>query len=206
MDNELLKDEELIVLYHKKDEEAFNILLRRYRVYIKRIANNYRNYPWVQYTGLDDLLGIGDLCFYTCIDTFKNDRGCSFKTYFTKCLNRKFSYLRSKVYNLKNKAMYEAISISNHHSFDRETIKDIEELAIEKSYDSLPDRSLVVKETLESINSILDKEASALEKKIFELGLHGFSLEEIANKLNIDKRSVSNARYRIRNKIKNFNT
>jgi len=203
---EELSDEKLIVLYKEKDEEAFNILLRRYRIYAKKIANNYRSYPWVQYIGMDDLLAVADVCFFVCINAFKDDRGCSFKTYFTRCLNRKFSGMRSKVYNQKNKAMYEAILVGNYSYQDQEIINDIENIVTEVNYDFLPDRNLMIKETLETIGEVLDKEASTLEKKIYELIFQGFSVEEVAEMLDIDKRSVSNAKYRIKNKIKNYDS
>jgi RNA polymerase sporulation-specific sigma factor len=58
------------------------------------------------------------------------------------------------------------------------------------------------KNVYENLLKIIQKSLSNYEYKIWRLYLSGFSTSEIANQLNTDSKSVSNAIYRIRVKLK----
>ena len=206
MRHNILQDEELIYLYRQGCEEAFGQLIDSYRRYGKMLSNHYLNYPWTKYIGFDDLLGVSDYCFYACLDSYRDDIDCTFKTFYSTCLRRRFKGLEGKVRNLKNKAMFEAVNYNYQSNNEKEKSRGIEEYVSELTYSYLPHRHLMIKETIEDVETIITRGASKLEHDIWRLSIEGYSLEEIASELNVDKRSISNARYRIKNKIKNYSS
>ena len=68
--------------------------------------------------------------------------------------------------------------------------------------DGEPSLLVIDKESVDSINGLIDKNLSKFEKSVFGLYISDYSSRDIANILGTSNKSVENAIYRIRRKLK----
>ena len=77
-----------------------------------------------------------------------------------------------------------------------------EELLRYAAEDSDPTKSLMDSEAERSLLKIIEDNLSELENKVFGMYASGMSASEMAERLDISEKSVSNTVYRIRKKLK----
>lgn len=85
------------------------------------------------------------------------------------------------------------------------TVQQPEEIDFDKKLSSEeynPENELIDKENYMSLLNLLDKNLSNYEKTVFKLYILNISYNEIAANLGTSQKSVDNAIYRIKNKIK----
>ena len=71
-----------------------------------------------------------------------------------------------------------------------------------KSVDDEPSLLVIDKESVDSINGLINRNLSKFERSVFGLYISGYSSRDIANILGTNGKSAENAIYRIRNKLK----
>lgn len=178
-----LSDLVLIQRVCSGDNEAFQLLSRRYSGLIITVAKKYYA------VGLDrnDFFQEGLMGLLSACKCYSEDRDISFRNYAALCINRRFS---SIVKRDKNKGAIPA-----------DSVVPIDELEISDNNARNPETLVLQKEQDEDFWHFLKSSLSPLELDVLKLYLEGNSYEYIAQKLSVSQKSVDNALQRIRRKI-----
>ena len=129
------------------------------------------------------------LAFYKAAESYDPKKGVTFGLYAKICVhNRLVSYMR-KYKSAKRRAL-ESLEASSYP----------DENAKRKT--GFAEEMLIASESEGRLKKLLDEEATPYEKKVFSLYLQKKTYAEIAAALGKSEKSVDNAIYRIKNKIK----
>lgn len=174
----------LIIGTRNKEQGSFELLLKSYSPLIESCVNFY---------------SVGNLEKYR--DDFRQEATVAF-------------YNSILTYNLEQTAvefgLYAKICICNALNSQIRLSKRLSNETLQDSFDDLnlidgdenPSSKLLENERLEHLFNIIRSTLSPYEYRIWKLYLSGYSVSEIANQLETDSKSVSNAVYRIRVKLK----
>ncbi len=195
MDYRDYNDYELISYINENNEEANNILIKKYEPLIHSIAN--RMLKSCPYIGLDesDLVQEGMIGLNHAISYFNEQRDIIFYTYAKACIERKMINTIIAAKRLKHRALNESISLNvddEDISFDK----------ILKDEQSNPERIVVDEVETEKLIEAIRLTLTDFELQVFELMLSYFKYGEIAEILDKDKKQVDNAMQRIKNKVR----
>lgn len=174
-----MEELELIINAQKGDAESRDILLNENRILVKLIARTFLLSDFDK----DDLVSEGMIALNRAIDTFDSSKEASFRTYATRCIKNKMLDIIRKWKNQIPPVNIEEIPESAHPSTD-------------------PIADLINDDALKAFASYLFSVLNDTEKKVLALYIEAHSYEEIAAKLNIDKKKVDNAIYSARKKVK----
>ena len=177
----------LIVSAQKGDEEAFEQLLSRYEPLIDSMVKGILDETAITLDECDDLRQEATIGFYRALMKFDAEQtDVSFGLYAKICIrNLLFSYLR------KQKAQGQPILLEDGEALMRheDPADDLAgQLAEEEAYTELSHK----------IHATL----SAYENQIWWLYLSGRTAKEISLSLDKNERSIQNAIYRIRRKLR----
>jgi len=188
-------DNELLYYISENNEEASELLYKKYEPLIKKEAKKL--YKYVKNNGVEvsDLMQEGMLGLNNAINYFSESKETLFYTYALTCIKRKMIDYVIASNRQKNKVLNNSIGIE----YDDDE-KDLYYLAPDKSLE--PENLLLSLEREKEIKEIAKKELSDLEYQIFELRINGFNHNEITEILDIDYKAVDNAIQRIKNKMK----
>ena len=175
---------DLIVKVRGGDQPAFDALTRHYAPLIISMTRLYGSMCQADEAEREDILQEAMIAFYRA--TLRYDltvTGVSFGLYAKICIrNRLISFLR-RLPNQRHLVGFEGM---------------------EQQADGMADplEDVLRKEDVARVMAIIEHELSPYEKKIFSLYMLGRTSDEIALSVGKTKKSVSNAIYRIRVKIK----
>ena len=162
------------------NEIAFSDLLDRYTPLINRSVASFR------YCGMEseDLSQEAIIALLFAVRTFRSESGVSFGLYAKICIT-------NRLITTAKKRVAPGFSVSY-------------EEARERSDEGANDPSVVLgdAERIETIVRSAKKELSGFENRVFDLYLAGYTAKETAALLSIGEKSVSNALFRIRGKLK----
>ena len=188
-------DNELLYYVSENNEEASELLYKKYEPLIKKEAKKLYKYVKSNGVEISDLMQEGMLGLNNAINYFSESKETLFYTYALTCIKRKTIDYVIASNRQKNKVLNNSIGIE----YDDDE-KDLYYLAPDKS--SEPENLLLSIEREKEIIEIAKEELSDLEYQIFELRINGFNHNEITEILDIDYKAVDNAIQRIKNKMK----
>ena len=189
-------DFELLSYIAEDNEDANNIIFKKYEPLI--ITTSNRMYKYCKNSGLElnDLIQEGMLGLNLAINNYDQNKNATFYTYAKTCIERKIITIVLQTKRLKNKFLNESFSLE---------VPDDEQYKIENilSDNSLnPERQILdyerEKELIDNIKSVL----TDFEQQVFDLKIASFSYREIAEILEKDPKSIDNAIQRIKSKAK----
>ncbi len=189
-------DYELVDLVNEENEEANNIIFKKYEPLILSLAKEMMKYVHNNGIDLNDMIQEGMIGLNSAIQTFRETKETLFFTYAKTCIKRKMIDLIIANNRQKNQAL------NNSISFDRDDDADLSYLV--KDEFSNPEHMIINEETKKEIIEYAINELSTIEYQIFELRINGFNYKEIAEILDISTKKVDNALHRIKNKLKQF--
>ena len=178
---ENLNDNELIELSLENNEEATNIIIKKYKNIIIKTLKEYQKKYQIHGIEMADLYQEGLIGLITAIDTFNKNKDILFYTYASVCIRTSIMSEIRRTFRIKNRILNNSYSLDMLYDDTKESLYEI-----------------IKDETIESIKSNLSKS----ELSIFELKLSGLSNSEIASLLNKNKKYVENAISRIIKKYK----
>ena len=185
----MYNDYELLYLAQEHNEEAINILYKKYEKLLHIKAIKYSS----SYSSLEDYLNETKLSFYEAIENYKDDT--SFITYLNKCLDNRLSNYRKSLNRNKYKILNDAISI------DDEKIEEIITINNEKyNPETLFFNELSYRELKEKILNKLTWK----EELVFTLKEQSYSNKEISEITDNNLKTVYNIINRIKNKVSNI--
>ena len=190
-----LNDNELIYYAYENNEEANNILLKKYEPLINSIAN--RMMKSCSYMGLDksDLVQEGMIGLNHAISYFNYQKDITFYTYAKTCIERRIISVIVAAKRLKHKALNESIS------FDVDE-EDISFEKLLKDNSANPAEIVTDIENTEVLVENIKESLTDFELQVFELMLSYFKYGEIAELLDKDKKQIDNAIQRIKGKVR----
>lgn len=193
---ETLSDEALIGLYREGRLQAVEVLIKRYKPFVrKRIRANY-------YIGADkeDLLQEGMIGLFKAICDYKPEREAAFKSFAAICITRQLSTAFKTATRQKHLALNTSISLSSTIRKDEdENITLMDLLATHQ--DTNPENMMIHQEELESLQTQLKKSLSKLEWEILMLHSQGRNYQEISQNTGKPIKSIDNALQRIKRKL-----
>ena len=186
MDSKKAKTElvALIVSARNQDQAAFETLLEKYSPLIESCVTFYSAGPLESHR--DDFNQEATIAFYNSICTYDvSQDSVEFGLYAKICISN---------------ALNSQIRLSK--KFLSEPLEDnVESLKIFNDSED-PSLKILEKERMDDLLNTIRESLSDYEYKIWKLYFSGFSPADIAPKLNTDAKSVSNAIYRIRVKLR----
>ena len=175
----------LIELVIAGNSDAFSVLVEKYNPMLKKILNFYTTDDMSK-EDVEDLSQEELIAFYRAIINFdKEQHGVEFGLYAKICVtNSMISYKRAAA-----KKSNEAL------------IGDEEMNSITDPDGEVP-RFFEIKESERELGEQIEKTLSQYENDVWSYYVNGYSSKEIALKLNSNEKSIDNAIFRIRRKLK----
>lgn len=191
-------DYELLYYISEKNEDASDILLKKYDPLIISIAKNL--YKSIEGTGIEisDLIQEGRLGLFNASDTFNESKDTLFYTYAKTCIERKMYDLLKSVNRNKNKILNNSIPIEIDD--EKGEYKSLDYLL--KDDKENPEKLLIEEEKKKEKFDIINSKLNDFELRVLELKLDGYDNKEIASITNTDYKKIDNTLQRIKQKLK----
>ncbi len=182
-------DYELVSLAQEGNEEAIDIIYKKYKPIIVKKSKNAILYASHHGIDINDIMQEGYIGLDEAIKGFSQDDKATFYTFANLCIDREIvNYLR-KTTRGKNKLLNEAIAID-------EGLENVisDDMDIESSF--------ILRDNEKKFMTEIYEELTKFEKEVFDLKIKGYNFEEIANILDRDVKSIYNTFHRIKQKSK----
>lgn len=197
---EIMNDEELISLYRKGYQESVEVLVQRYKKFVRaKIKANY-------FIGADkeDLVQEGMIGLFKAICDYNPNKETSFRSFASICITRQISTAFKTVTRQKHMPLNTSISLSlpisnkgNDEEEDSITLMDI----IKSHQTITPEDEIIDQENLKALNEQILKALSKLEWQVLNLYTQGENYHEIARMLDKPVKAIDNALQRIKKKL-----
>ena len=192
-----MSDDELLELINKKDTDALDVLICKYKDLVNSKVNKY----FIIGAEKEDIVQEGLIGLYKAIKDYKPDKQNSFKSFANLCIERQLitaikSSNRQKHMPLNSYLSLNMTAFENEDGNNDTQIVDVlENTVIEDPLDTI-----TKKEYFLSVENVIDSSLSDFEKKVLNRYVQGESYVKIAERLDAPVKSVDNAIQRIRKK------
>lgn len=190
-------DSELMYLISENNEEANNIIFKKYSSVIDLYAKKYLNL--VDGKGMDynDLYQEGLIALNEAIAKYKEQKNIKFASFASVCIERKMVSLVRMASRKKHSILNDSYSLDYKKEDDSESFINL----LQSNKDNVEDILISKESTMQIINKI-NTSLSNLEKKVYELRLNGYSYDMIAKEMGKTPKAIERTLDRIRNKLK----
>ena len=192
-----MSDDELLELINKKDTDALDFLICKYKDLVNSKVNKY----FIIGAEKEDIVQEGLIGLYKAIKDYNPDKQNSFKSFANLCIERQLitaikSSNRQKHMPLNSYLSLNMTAFENEDGNNDTPIVDVlENTVIEDPLDTI-----TKKEYYSSVENVIDSSLSDFEKKVLNRYVQGESYVKIAERLDAPVKSVDNAIQRIRKK------
>ena len=192
-----MSDDELLELINKKDTDALDFLICKYKDLVNSKVNKY----FIIGAEKEDIVQEGLIGLYKAIKDYKPDKQNSFKSFANLWIERQLitaikSSNRQKHMPLNSYLSLNMTAFENEDGNNDTQIVDVlENTVIEDPLDTI-----TKKEYFSSVENVIDSSLSDFEKKVLNRYVQGESYVKIAERLDAPVKSVDNAIQRIRKK------
>ena len=192
-----MSDDELLELINKKDTDALDFLICKYKDLVNSKVNKY----FIIGAEKEDIVQEGLIGLYKAIKDYKPDKPNSFTSFANLCIERQLitaikSSNRQKHMPLNSYLSLNMTAFENEDGNNDTQIVDVlENTVIEDPLDTI-----TKKEYFSSVENVIDSSLSDFEKKVLNRYVQGESYVKIAERLDAPVKSVDNAIQRIRKK------
>lgn len=183
MDYKQINDYEVMYMVRENDEEARELLFKKYLPIVGKIASKYTEYIKRKGADFDDLLQEGMIALNAAINGYDDSNGVLFYTYVSVCIERHLATYCRRIDNKKNYFLNNSIDEDNYYS----------KVDFKSSIDYIFDEKLAEEEFIFYKNAFDIKHSS-----VFELRYNGFTYKEIGKLLDISVSTVDGRLYQIR--------
>jgi RNA polymerase sporulation-specific sigma factor len=192
-----LEDLQLVVRARNGDDAALDGLIRRYTGFVRLKASSY----FLAGGESDDLIQEGLIGLYKAVRDFRSDKETSFRSFAELCITRQI------ITAIKTATRYKHAPLNTYVSFSQTPAGQESEGDCTLG-DALPGPSVdepsimvISTEELQSLVFCLGTGLSQLESDALRLYLEGSSYEEMAERLEVDTKTIDNALQRVKRKI-----
>src|SRR5512146_2031607 len=192
-----LEDLQLVLKARNGDAAAMDALIRRYTGFVRLKASSY----FLAGGDNDDLLQEGLVGLYKAVRDFRTDKETSFRSFAELCVTRQIITAIKTATRFKHAPLNQYVSFS-HTPAGQEgdgecTLGD----ALPGPSVDEPSIMVISTEELQSLVFCLGTGLSQLEADALRLYLEGSSYEEMAERLEVDTKTIDNALQRVKRKI-----
>ena len=186
-------DYELVYYIHEGNEDANNILIKKYEPLINKVA--LRMLPYCKSNGLEleDLVQEGMIGLNHAIERYQEQEDTLFYTYAKTCIERKIISVVLSSNRNKNKILNESVSYDDEENLIIKYLQDKNPSPLEE---------IVNIEIEENLLKKFKGNLTDFEEQVFELHISGFKYKEIAKILDKTPKSIDNTIQRIKTKLK----
>ena len=193
-----LEDEVLVKRFRNGDGEALNFLLHRYQRMVRAMASRY----FLRGADREDIFQEGMLGLYKAIRDFKEEKGASFKSFASLCINRQLITAVKISTRQKHAPLNTSISLNKPLN---EEDKDCTLLDIIPGDNGLdPEEMIIGQERANDLAGKIISMLSGLERKVLALYLDGLTYEEMSDHLKQPLKAIDNALQRVKRKLSRF--
>ncbi len=193
-----MSDDELVVQSKNGNGYATEVLLEKYRKYVRSRSRTY----FLIGADKEDIIQEGMIGLYKAIRDYKPEAQASFKSFAELCITRQIITAIKSATRQKHFPLNTYISL-NKPIYDDESERILIDTVVErKKLD--PEEIMIDKERFYSIEEKLSKILSRLEWKVLLKYLEGKSYTDIASEIDKSEKSIDNALQRIKKKIEKY--
>jgi len=198
--NELtnLNDYELVSLAQEKNEDAINLLHKKYEPLINKKCRKIYNYVKTKGIELSDLIQECLIGFEEAINNFNQKDNVTFYTFCNLCMDRQLRSEITKLNRDKHKILNEAIPLEITNDQGEEI--NITDFIVDN--EKTPETDILIHENITELITKIKEELTDFEECVFDLRLQEFEYKEIASILDKSPKAIDNALQRIKAKIK----
>lgn len=194
----LMPDEELIHQSRIGNSTAIDILMERYRNFVRIRSRTY----FLIGADKEDLIQEGMIGLYKAIMDYNPNANSAFKSFAELCITRQIITAVKKATRQKHTPLNSYISL-NAPIFENDDERVlIEAFAYRKMLS--PEEIILDRERYKSIGDKLPKILSNFERKVLNKYLEGMRYTEIAEEFGKSDKSIDNALQRIKKKIEKY--
>jgi len=194
-----LDDHYLVALAKDGRTDAYDMIVRRYRGFVRLKASSY----FLLGGESDDLIQEGLLGLYKAIRDYRTDRESSFRNFAELCITRQIITAVKTATRNKHTPLNQYVSFSQTPAAAGDSETTLDEILPGPSVHD-PVNQVIASEELASLVSCLSGVSgvlSDLESRVLSLYLDGHSYELIAERLECDTKTVDNALQRVKRKV-----
>lgn len=177
-------DDEILSNAQSGNNHQMEAAIGKYRHYVEAVASKYVNSPLER----EDIVQEGMIGLLAAIKSFNNEKGASFKTYASICIDNSIQTALRKFSRQKD------IPVQNVVEYQEE------ELPAENGFASAED-IVIAQESVSLLTKVLRENLSDFENEVLRLHIVGCSYNEIAGRLSKTPKAIDNALQRVRKKL-----
>lgn len=189
-----LTDEEIVLLAQHDSKEALVHLLESYKSLVRIKARSY----FLVGADHEDIVQEGMIGLYKAIRDYRADRQASFRAFADLCVKRQIITAIKTATRQKHMPLNSYVSL-NKPIYDDEGDRTLLDLIEGKLTN--PEELYINQEEMASIQFMIDKVLSGLERQVLSAFLDGKSYQEIAELLGRHVKAIDNALQRIKKKM-----
>jgi RNA polymerase sporulation-specific sigma factor len=195
----ILSDEEIVLEFQQGDDDAFNVLVKKYEYLVCIKVKMY----FLLGGDREDLLQEAKLGLYKATRDFKIDGKSSFRGFAELCITRQLITVIKAGNRQKHSPLNNALSL-NISGNSKRTEDDITLMEmLPHPHAVSPEKAAIESENKREREQILQEILSTIEQDVFSLYMKGQTYMQIAKNLHLPQKTVDNALYRIKKKMKN---
>jgi RNA polymerase sporulation-specific sigma factor len=192
-----LEDLQLVLRARNGDTQAMDGLIRRYTGFVRLKASSY----FLAGGDSEDLIQEGLIGLYKAVRDFRSDKETSFRSFAELCITRQIITAIKTATRFKHAPLNTYVSFSQtpagQDSDGDCTLGD----ALPGPLVDEPSICVISTEELQSLVFCLGTGLSKLEADALRFYLEGSSYEEMAERLDVDTKTIDNALQRVKRKI-----
>jgi len=193
-----LSDDELVKYVHGGNNEAEEILIKRYKNFVMAKSRSY----FLVGADREDIIQEGMIGLYKAIRDYKVERLASFRGFAELCITRQIITAIKSATRQKHQPLNSYISL-NKPIYSEESDRTLLDV-LNGSKLTNPEILFVSKESYDLIEKNIAETLSDLEFDVLQEYLDGNSYEDIASVLGKHVKSVDNALQRVKRKLESF--
>jgi RNA polymerase sporulation-specific sigma factor len=194
----ILSDEEFVQAFQQGDDDAFNILVKKYEYLVCLKVKMY----FLVGGDREDLLQEARLGLYKAARDFKAEGMSSFRGFADLCITRQLITAIKASARQKHSPLNNALSLNIPKNSKRLEDDLILMEVLPHPLAVNPEQATVEKENKREREQMLQEILSPIEKDVFALYMKGQTYMQISQNLHLSQKTVDNALYRIKKKMK----
>jgi RNA polymerase sporulation-specific sigma factor len=191
-------DEEIIQAAKNGDLKALELLMNRYKNFVRAKARSY----YLIGADREDIIQEGMIGLFKAARDYRIDRPSSFKAFAELCITRQMITAIKTATRQKHIPLNSYISL-NKPMYDEESERTLMDVISAQKLTN-PEDLMICREELGSIEDKIGDILSDLELKVLTLYVNGRSYQEIAYEMNRHVKSIDNALQRVKRKLERY--
>ena len=190
-----MTDEDVALLARDGDEAALELLLMKYKNFVRSKARSY----FLIGADHEDIVQEGMIGLFKAIRDFRPDKLTSFRAFAELCVTRQIITAIKTATRQKHIPLNSYVSL-NRPIYDEESDRTLMDVLSEVQMAG-PEELLISQEDYSSVENRISDVLSDLEMEVLNSYLEGKSYQEIAQDLGRHVKSIDNALQRVKRKL-----